>query len=116
MSTTLLTYGAQAATGTSTPVDCSALAIIRADIDLGVTSLPGGGELSITFEHGPSAAGPFVELTTVRLSTDQPPSSPYAWPSGKKHVLLSGFDAFIRLKWSARSTWSSPDLRLGVSG
>jgi hypothetical protein len=116
MTTTLLATAAQAASGTSAAVDVSALAILRADIDLGATSLPGGGELSVSLDHGPTSSGPWAELQTFLMATGAQPGSPYTWPAGKKRVVLSGFDAFMRVRWTAKSTWGTPALTLGVSG
>lgn len=117
MTTTLLATGAQAASGTGSAVDCSALAILRADIDLGATSLPGGGEVDVAFDHGPTASGPWTELQLVRMSTGNVQSnSDYYWPAGKRHVVLHGFDAFMRVRWTCKATWGSPALTLGVSG
>lgn len=116
--TTLLATGAQAASGTGSGVDVSALAILRCDIDLGTTDLPGGGEVDVAFDHGPTATGPWNELQLVRMCTGNVlgNSSDFYWPSGKRRVILHAFNSFMRVRWTAKSTWGTPTLTLGVAG
>lgn len=97
-------------------MDCSALAVLRADVDPSGSVLPGGGELTISFQSASSAAGVFTEFKSVTLSTGNAPDSPYGWPSQKRRVILTGFDAFVKIVWSAKSTWPGLALSLGVSG
>lgn len=116
MSTTLLAAAAQAPSGTGSGVDCTALAVLRIDIDPRGSVLPGGGELDVSFDGGPTSSGPWTEMQTVRMQTGAQHGSTYEFPSTTRRVVLSGFDAFVRCRWVATSMWPGLALSLGVSG
>lgn len=117
-SITLLTYGAQSASGTSTPVDVSAAALLRLDVRA-TADLGKAPDLDVWIETGPTSSGPWLELNHIRYGALQPPTSPYAWQDSTR-VLIGSADAFCRVRWSARATRNSPDsnpqLLLGVTG
>jgi hypothetical protein len=111
---TLLALGAQPSPPTAAnavpsvgaAVDVSTLAVMRLDIDtvIGLTDC----DLTIYFEHGPTSSGPWAPLTEVKQSSCIAP---------KKHVVLSGFDSFVRIRWLAlRYGWSTSSFQLGVYG
>jgi hypothetical protein len=128
---TLLTFGAQAASGSSTPLDVSAGGVLR--LDARYEAGPAGSSVELTFviESGPTDAGPWTAHFERRMR--QNGEGPYVWRS-KERIVLEGFDTFVRARWestvgsynmspserelreSAIASLNDPKLRLGLSG
>ena len=88
---TILTNAAQARSGASSAFDATAFSTLRLDLrvsaDLGVSPM-----LKTFVETGPTSAGPWrvIDERSYHHSRD--------WPTSSR-VALSGFDAFVRLRW-----------------
>jgi hypothetical protein len=110
----LLASGAQAASGTSTPVDVSAFTQLRQTI--AVATNPGQApEIDVWIEMGPTSSGPFTPVTTRRYAYGSPGDSASAPPSDGKYICnLAPLDLFARVRWSARATRNSGDGSLTV--
>lgn len=115
---TLLAAAAQAPTGTGSAVDVSAHAQLRLDI-VAQPNLGTGPELEVWIDTGPAAVGPWTEIYRLQMSAGHPPHAPLAWLRSTR-ALVGNFDAFARVRWSARATKNSgdgnPQLTLGVTG
>ncbi len=114
MTITLLAFGSQgplvsaqeAKVVVCNPVDVSTLATLRLDIDTG-TGLD-SCDLTVYFDHAPTSSGPWAPLAEVKQSHSV---------AVKKHVVLSGFDSFLRVRYLAlRYVWTTVGLQLGVYG
>lgn len=115
---TLLTAGAKARSGTSTPLDVSAHAALRLDLTL-LANLGTTPTLDLWIETGPAATGPWVELHHIKQHAGDPGSSPRAWQTPRRLTLV-GIDNFVRARWVGQATANSadgdPQLNLGITG
>lgn len=116
----LLASGAQARTGTSTPLDVSAHAQLRLNVTA-VADLGKVPELHAWIETGPASTGPWREAKHIHIHAGQPQQAPTAWPADNiTRTTIGDFDAFVRVRWEARATANSidgdPGLTLGVAG
>lgn len=113
---TLLTFGTQSDSGSSTPLDVSAAALLRLDVQL----LEAGGDptIDVFIETAKLSTGPWQEVWSGKYDKRNPPTSPYAWPSdGKARAVVTGPDAFVRARWTVdRNTASQASISLGVTG
>lgn len=59
-------------------------------------------DLVLSIDTGPTSSGPWSEIWTKHLLANEGnPSNPHYWHSPR--VLLSGFDKYIRARWSGRA-------------
>lgn len=96
---TILTSALQADSGAGSAVDVTAFSTLRLDWSV-LADLGRDPQLSLVIESGPSAVGPF-RTVYERAMAHQRPGSPYEWSHAPRAV-LSGFDKFVRARWSGR--------------
>lgn len=98
---TILTSAAQPDSGNGSAVSVAAYSTLRLDwtvsADLGRE--PG---LELFIDTAPTAAGPWRQIAEKKMDARHPASSPYFW-EGKPRVVLSGFDAYVRARWTGRA-------------
>ena len=117
MTVSLLAFGSQpspgegvakAVTGVGSAVDVSTLATLRLDIDTTGTNMGCDPDLEVYFDHAPTTSGPWTQFSMVKQSHSFGP---------KKHVVLSGFDNAVRVRWQVLQYGNgSLNFSLGVTG
>lgn len=111
---TILTYAAQAATGSGAAVDVSAFSTLRLDMQL-AADLGTSPELMLTIEDAPAATGPWRTVETRRFVATAV-GEPFGW-SGRGRFLLAGFDSFIRVSWTGSAQGPGvPAFLIGLTG
>lgn len=89
----LVTYGAQANSGTSTPVDVSAHTVLRLDGRF-ACNVGHRVNLDLVIEHGRTSSGPWSTLGALRMQVGA------NWKDSERFI-FSGFDNFVRVRWEA---------------
>ncbi|HMR76690.1 MAG TPA: hypothetical protein PKD61_16330 [Polyangiaceae bacterium] len=109
----LLAAGIQADEGAGAGVDVTAHARLVQVIDVSASDAGHEPELAVTFETGPSAAGPWTEIRREVLNAD-----PMARSWGPRRVLIGEFDDFVRVRWAGRRYrgGGGPPFSFGVAG
>lgn len=117
---TLLTYAAQAESGSSAAVDVSAYSTLRLDLELAEASVCNviNPEVDITIETAPKSDGPWRPIVERRKYVSGSSTETYGWTT-RRRFLLSGFDKFARVSWDCPGRFATKfpvNLSVGLAG
>jgi len=99
----ILNAGAKANSGTSTPADVSAFALLRLNVAT-LANLGRGPYIDVFIETASATTGQPWRVVWHRFqATGTPPGNEAAWESLTR-VVISEFDQFLRVRWVANAT------------
>ncbi|HKO46630.1 MAG TPA: hypothetical protein VJV79_02850 [Polyangiaceae bacterium] len=121
---TIVSAGAKSGVATASAVDVSSFSTLRLNAAV-LANLGKQPYIDLYLEQAPASTGPWRALWSKRMETGSPPGNDNAWTSAVR-IVLSGFDSYVRARWSAVATANigrfngeldnSPELNLAITG